>query len=104
MAGNKAEGPQIEKSLIGWRGWWVDLPTVRAFKRYRPAGRTPHPSAPFHRGRFIGAGPLFWAKFSDLILRRATFAVLFILQAFLFWFYPDIEGKRLPVLGTSSQI
>jgi OFA family oxalate/formate antiporter-like MFS transporter len=35
-------------------------------------------------------GRVFWAWVSDLITRRATFAVMFILQVFLFWFLPSI--------------
>ena len=35
-------------------------------------------------------GRVFWAWMSDLITRRATFAVMFVLQVFLFWFLPSI--------------
>ena len=35
-----------------------------------------------------GVGRVFWAWVSDLITRRATFAVMFILQVLLFWFVP----------------
>ena len=35
-------------------------------------------------------GRVFWAWLSDLITRRATFAVMFVLQVFLFWFLPSI--------------
>jgi OFA family oxalate/formate antiporter-like MFS transporter len=35
-------------------------------------------------------GRVFWAWLSDLITRRATFAVMFVLQIFLFWFLPSI--------------
>ena len=37
-----------------------------------------------------GVGRVFWAWVSDLITRRATFAVMFILQVLLFWFVPRI--------------
>ena len=37
-----------------------------------------------------GVGRVFWAWSSDLITRRATFAVMFVLQLFLFWFLPAI--------------
>ena len=37
-----------------------------------------------------GVGRVFWAWLSDLITRRATFAIMFILQLFLFWFVPSI--------------
>src|SRR4051812_24399514 len=35
-------------------------------------------------------GRVFWAWASDLIIRRATFAVMFVLQVLLFWFLPNI--------------
>lgn len=35
-------------------------------------------------------GRVFWAWVSDSITRRATFVVMFALQAVLFWFYPTI--------------
>jgi OFA family oxalate/formate antiporter-like MFS transporter len=41
------------------------------------------------------AGRVFWAWVSDLISRRATFAVMFILQAVLFWCYPTISTVSL---------
>jgi OFA family oxalate/formate antiporter-like MFS transporter len=37
-----------------------------------------------------GVGRVFWAWLSDLITRRATFAVMFIFQVGLFWFLPSI--------------
>jgi MFS transporter, OFA family, oxalate/formate antiporter len=37
------------------------------------------------------AGRVFWAWVSDLITRRATFAVMFLLQVGLFWFLPGIH-------------
>src|ERR1700716_805917 len=38
-------------------------------------------------------GRVFWAWVSDLITRRATFAVMFILQVLLFWFLPGITSS-----------
>src|SRR3984893_7900286 len=35
-------------------------------------------------------GRVFWAWLSDLITRRVTFAVMFVVQALLFWFLPSI--------------
>src|SRR6266550_6058017 len=35
-------------------------------------------------------GRVFWAWVSDLITRRATFLVMFLLQVLLFWFLPNI--------------
>jgi MFS transporter, OFA family, oxalate/formate antiporter len=35
-------------------------------------------------------GRVFWAWVSDLITRRATFFVMFVLQVLLFWFLPSI--------------
>ena len=40
-------------------------------------------------------GRVFWAWVSDLITRRATFAVVFILQVLLFWFLPSITTVAL---------
>ena len=37
-----------------------------------------------------GVGRVFWAWISDLITRRATFAVIFIVQVLLFWLLPKI--------------
>ncbi len=37
-----------------------------------------------------GVGRVFWAWLSDLITRRGTFAVMFIVQVLLFWFLPTI--------------
>jgi MFS transporter, OFA family, oxalate/formate antiporter len=45
-----------------------------------------------------GVGRVFWAWLSDLITRRVTFGVMFILQVFLFWFLPSIA---LPSLMTT---
>ena len=45
-------------------------------------------------------GRVFWAWVSDLITRRATFAVMFILQALLFWFLPNIATVTLLTIMT----
>ncbi len=37
-----------------------------------------------------GVGRVFWAWLSDLITRRGTFIVMFIVQVLLFWFLPTI--------------
>jgi OFA family oxalate/formate antiporter-like MFS transporter len=37
-----------------------------------------------------GVGRVFWAWLSDLVTRRATFGVMFLLQVALFWFLPSI--------------
>jgi OFA family oxalate/formate antiporter-like MFS transporter len=42
-----------------------------------------------------GVGRVFWAWVSDLITRRATFLVMFILQVLLFWFLPSIVNVTL---------
>jgi OFA family oxalate/formate antiporter-like MFS transporter len=42
-----------------------------------------------------GVGRVFWAWVSDLITRRATFAVMFILQVLLFWFVPRITSSSI---------
>jgi OFA family oxalate/formate antiporter-like MFS transporter len=42
-----------------------------------------------------GVGRVFWAWVSDLITRRATFAVMFILQVLLFWFLPTITSSSI---------
>jgi MFS transporter, OFA family, oxalate/formate antiporter len=36
-------------------------------------------------------GRVFWAWTSDLITRRVTFAIMFIVQVLLFWFLPSIS-------------
>jgi OFA family oxalate/formate antiporter-like MFS transporter len=45
-------------------------------------------------------GRVFWAWVSDLITRRATFVVMFILQALLFWFLPNITTVTLMTIIT----
>ena len=45
-------------------------------------------------------GRVFWAWVSDLITRRATFAVMFILQVLLFWFFPSIATVSLMTIVT----
>jgi len=38
-------------------------------------------------------GRIFWAWLSDLITRRATFAIMFVLQVVLFWVLPDLSSS-----------
>src|SRR5438477_9574026 len=45
-------------------------------------------------------GRVFWAWVSDLITRRATFLVMFILQVLLFWFLPSIATASLMTFVT----
>jgi OFA family oxalate/formate antiporter-like MFS transporter len=45
-------------------------------------------------------GRVFWAWVSDLITRRATFAVMFILQVLLFWFFPTVATISLMTIVT----
>jgi OFA family oxalate/formate antiporter-like MFS transporter len=45
-------------------------------------------------------GRVFWAWVSDLITRRATFAVMFALQVLLFWFLPNIATVSLMTIVT----
>jgi len=40
-------------------------------------------------------GRVFWAWVSDSITRRATFAVMFVLQVVLFWAFPSITSAAL---------
>src|SRR5258707_1822368 len=42
-----------------------------------------------------GVGRVFWAWVSDLLTRRASFAVMFILQVLLFWFLPSITTSSI---------
>lgn len=42
-----------------------------------------------------GAGRVFWAWVSDLITRRATFAVMFVLQIGLFFFLPNVTASSM---------
>ena len=46
------------------------------------------------------AGRVFWAWISDLITRRATFFVMFVLQVLLFWFLPNIATASLITIVT----
>lgn len=46
------------------------------------------------------AGRVFWAWVSDLITRRATFAIMFAIQVILFWFYPNIATVSLMTVVT----
>jgi OFA family oxalate/formate antiporter-like MFS transporter len=45
-------------------------------------------------------GRVFWAWVSDMITRRATFAVMFVLQVLLFWFLPNITTVTLMTIVT----
>lgn len=45
-------------------------------------------------------GRVFWAWVSDLITRRATFLVMFVLQVLLFWFLPSITAVTLMTVVT----
>src|SRR5258707_366962 len=45
-------------------------------------------------------GRVFWAWVSDLITRRATFLVMFILQVLLFWFLPNVASASLMTIVT----
>jgi OFA family oxalate/formate antiporter-like MFS transporter len=45
-------------------------------------------------------GRVFWAWVSDLITRRATFVIMFALQAILFWFFPNITTVSLMTIVT----
>jgi OFA family oxalate/formate antiporter-like MFS transporter len=40
-------------------------------------------------------GRVFWAWVSDLITRRVTFVTMFVVQALLFWFLPNIASASL---------
>lgn len=45
-------------------------------------------------------GRVFWAWVSDLITRRATFFVMFLLQVLLFWFLPNVAIVTLMTILT----
>jgi OFA family oxalate/formate antiporter-like MFS transporter len=45
-------------------------------------------------------GRVFWAWASDLITRRATFFVMFLVQVVLFWFLPNIGAATLMTIVT----
>src|SRR5712691_6222093 len=45
-------------------------------------------------------GRVFWAWFSDLITRRATFFVMFVAQVLLFWLFPNIATASLMTIVT----
>src|ERR1700726_7420 len=40
-------------------------------------------------------GRVFWAWLSDLVTRRVTFAIMFVVQLLLFWFLPMITAASL---------
>ncbi|MEA2734789.1 MAG: transporter, family, oxalate/formate antiporter [Humisphaera sp.] len=46
------------------------------------------------------AGRVFWAWVSDWITRRATFGIMFGVQAFLFWAYPKIATVSVLTIVT----
>jgi OFA family oxalate/formate antiporter-like MFS transporter len=46
------------------------------------------------------AGRVFWAWVSDLITRRATLFVMFVLQVLLFWFLPNVTMISLMIIVT----
>jgi OFA family oxalate/formate antiporter-like MFS transporter len=37
-------------------------------------------------------GRVFWAWISDLVTRRMTFLIMFVIQVLLFWFLPDLHS------------
>jgi OFA family oxalate/formate antiporter-like MFS transporter len=43
-------------------------------------------------------GRVFWAWTSDLITRRVTFAVMFLVQAALFWMLPDATSTAVLII------
>ena len=43
-------------------------------------------------------GRVFWAWLSDVITRKATFAVMFLVQVVLFWIFPDIRSSAMLTL------
>ena len=45
-------------------------------------------------------GRVFWAWVSDMITRRWTFVIMFVIQALLFWFYPSIATVSLMTVVT----
>src|SRR5713226_4801661 len=45
-------------------------------------------------------GRVFWAWVSDLITRRATFVVMFVVQAVLFWLFPNIATVSVITIVT----
>jgi MFS transporter, OFA family, oxalate/formate antiporter len=45
-------------------------------------------------------GRVFWAWVSDLLSRRATFVIVFVLQILLFWFLPSVSAVSLMTILT----
>jgi OFA family oxalate/formate antiporter-like MFS transporter len=45
-------------------------------------------------------GRVFWAWVSDFATRRAAFVIMFVVQAILFWFYPNISTVSLMTMVT----
>jgi len=42
-----------------------------------------------------GVGRVFWAWLSDLLTRRVTFGIMFVIQVLLFWFLPTITAASI---------
>lgn len=40
-------------------------------------------------------GRVFWAWVSDLVTRRMTFLIMFVLQVILFWLYPNLHSTAI---------
>ena len=40
-------------------------------------------------------GRVFWAWVSDLVTRRMTFLIMFVIQVLLFWFYPNLHSAAV---------
>ncbi len=47
-------------------------------------------------------GRVFWAWVSDLVTRRMTFLIMFVIQVLLFWIFPDLHSAV--VIGTVTFI
>lgn len=47
-------------------------------------------------------GRVFWAWMSDMLTRRMTFVIMFVIQAALFWIYPALHSAA--VIGTVTFI
>ncbi len=42
-----------------------------------------------------GVGRVFWAWVSDLVTRRVTFGIMFLIQVFLFWLLPTLTATSI---------
>ena len=42
-----------------------------------------------------GAGRLFWSWISDLVTRKGTLFIMFLVQAILFWIFPSLSSPNL---------